>query len=873
MTAAPGTRARGLTGAEAAALLAEHGRNEVAADRRVPLRSRVAAQLRDPLITVLIAAVALTLAIGDHPDAVVIALVIVVNTTVGVVQEVRAESAVAALSRLSAPAARVVRDGEPRKVPSAEVVPGDVLALAEGDIVPADARILEAAALLLDESMLTGESLPVAKQPAGAGHDGGAPAGGELWAGTVVLRGRALAAVTATGADSALGRIAALLRPRPEPTPLQRRLAGLGRVLAAVAVGLCVLVFVLGLLRDQPPGEMAVTAISLAVAAVPESLPAVVTLALALGARRMAARRAVVRRLPAVETLGSVTVLATDKTGTLTEGRMVVERLWTPHSTALVTGLGYGPAGEVRLDGDRLDGDRLDGDRLDGDRLGAAPAAETEALLTAAVLCNDAALRPPADGDTEWRALGDPTEAALLTAAGKAGLDHEQLRTALPRVAEVPFDSARKRMSTVHRRPDGTLLVCLKGAPEAVLDPLVLAEPTRLLERTRRAASALAAEGFRVLAVAQRDADRLPDPPEDAEHGLRLLGLTAMADPPKPAAAATLAACRRAGVLPVLITGDHPATARALAVRVGLLEASAGPEAVVTGRDLATGAVTDPTRARVFARTDPRQKLDIVQAWRNRGAVTAMTGDGVNDGPALRRADIGVAMGRRGTEVARQAADLVLADDELATVVGAVEEGRRVYDNIRRFLVFGLSGGGAEILVMLAGPLFGLALPLRAGQILWINLLTHGLTGVAMGAEPVSPGAMARPPRPPDQHILGSGVWQRVLWLGLVVAAASLGAALWARDGDRPWQSVLFLALLTAQLGVVLGLRERLLTRANLFLPLAVLASAGLAAAALYLPFLRDVLDTVPLTWSDLAAPALVGVVGFAAARLRRHEG
>ncbi|MFE7490355.1 cation-translocating P-type ATPase [Kitasatospora sp. NPDC057541] len=872
MTAAPGTRTRGLTGAEAAARLAGHGRNEVAADRRVPLRSRVAAQLRDPLITVLIAAVALTLAIGDHPDAVVIALVIVVNTTVGVVQEVRAESAVAALNRLSAPAARVVRDGEPHKVPSAEVVPGDVLALAEGDIVPADARILEAAALLLDESMLTGESLPVAKQLAGAQPDGGTPADGELWAGTVVLRGRALAVVTATGADSALGRIATLLRPRPEPTPLQRRLAGLGRVLAAVAVGLCVLVFVLGLLRDQPPGEMAVTAISLAVAAVPESLPAVVTLALALGARRMAARRAVVRRLPAVETLGSVTVLATDKTGTLTEGRMVVERLWTPHSTARVTGLGYGPAGEVRLDGEQLDGP-TGGDRLGEDRLGAAPAEETEALLTAAVLCNDAALRPPADGDTEWRALGDPTEAALLTAAGKAGLDHEQLRTALPRVAEVPFDSGRKRMSTVHRRPDGTLLVCLKGAPEAVLDPRVLAEPARLLERTRRAAAELAAEGFRVLAVAQRDVDHLPDPPEDAEHGLRLLGLTAMADPPKPAAATTLAACRRAGILPVLITGDHPATARALAVRVGLLEASAGPGAVATGRELATGAVTDPTRARVFARTDPRQKLDIVQAWRGRGAVTAMTGDGVNDGPALRRADIGVAMGRRGTEVARQAADLVLADDELVTVVGAVEEGRRVYDNIRRFLVFGLSGGGAEILVMLAGPLFGLALPLRAGQILWINLLTHGLTGVAMGAEPVSPGAMTRPPRPPDQHILGSGVWQRVLWLGLVVAAASLGAALWARDGDRPWQSVLFLALLTAQLGVVLGLRERLLTRANLFLPLAVLASAGLAAAALYLPFLRDVLDTVPLTWSDLAAPALVGVVGFAAARLRRHEG
>ncbi|MEU4119903.1 cation-translocating P-type ATPase [Kitasatospora sp. NPDC028055] len=846
MTVAAHAPARGLTSTEAARLLAEHGRNEVAADHRVPLWARVADQLRDPLITVLLAAVALTLAIGDHPDAIVITLVIVINTSVGVVQEVRAESAVAALSRLSAPAALVVRDGVQRTVSSAEIVPGDVVALAEGDIVPADARLTEAAALLLDESMLTGESLPVPKSV-----EPGAPGEDRVRAGTVVLRGRALAVVTSTGADSTLGRIAAMLRPRPEPTPLQRRLAGLGRVLAAVAIGLCALVFVLGLLRQQPPGEMGVTAISLAVAAVPESLPAVVTLALALGARRMAARHAVVRRLPAVETLGSVTVLATDKTGTLTEGRMVVERLWTPHSTATVTGPGYGPAGGIRIDG--------------------TPDDEVKSLLTAAALCNDAALRPPTDKDGQWGALGDPTEAALLTAAARAGLDYRQLRETYARVAETPFDSTRKRMSTVQRRRDGALVACLKGAPEAVLDPAVLADPPELLERARRAAAALAAEGYRVLAVAERHLDRLPEPPEEAEHGLRLLGLTALADPPKPSAAATLATCRRAGILPVLITGDHPATARALAVRVGLLEPGAGPEVVVNGQAIATGAVTDLTRARIFARTDPRQKLDIVQAWRARGAVTAMTGDGVNDGPALRQADIGVAMGRRGTEVARQAADLVLADDELATVVGAVEEGRRVYDNIRRFLVFGLAGGAAEILVMLAGPLFGLALPLRAGQILWINLLTHGLTGVAMGAEPVSPGAMTRPPRPPHQHILGSGVWQRVLLLGLVVAAASLGAGLWAHGDGRPWQTVLFLALLTAQLGTVLGLRERLLTRANLFLPLAVLTSAALAAAALYLPFLRDVLDTAPLSWSDLTAPAAAGLAGFATARLRKQ--
>ncbi|MFI6445670.1 HAD-IC family P-type ATPase [Kitasatospora sp. NPDC050543] len=351
------------------------------------------------------------------------------------------------------------------------------------------------------------------------------------------------------------------------------------------------------------------------------------------------------------------------------------------------------------------------------------------------------------------------------------------------------------------------------------------------------------------------------------------MGLTAMSDPPKPAVPATLAACHRAGISTVLITGDHPATAHALATRVGLLDADAPPADVAIGPALAAGAVADPTTVRVFARTDPQQKLDIIQAWQQRGDVTAMTGDWVNDGPALRQADIGVAMGRRGTEVARQAADLVLADDELTSVVAAVEEGRRVYDNIRRFLVYGLAGGAAEILVMLIGPVVGLALPLRVGQILWINLLTHGLTGVATGAEPVSPHTMSRPPRPPHEHVLGAGLWQHVLVLGTVVTVASLAAGIWAHETGRPWQSVLFVALLAAQLGVVLGLRDRLLTRENLFLPAAVLASAGLACAALYVPFLRTVLETEPLAWPDLVAAAMAAPIGFVAARLSTRSG
>ncbi|MCZ4124866.1 MULTISPECIES: cation-translocating P-type ATPase [Streptomyces] len=839
-------RPAGLTEEEAAKRLADHGPNEMARQRRIPLRSRIVAQLRDPLILVLLAAVVLTVATGDHPDAVVIALVVLVNTTVGVIQEIRADNAVAALTAMTAPTARVLRGGTEREVPSAAVVPDDILVLGEGDIVPADAALVQASALLVDESALTGESVPVDKDPDAADRDAG-----QLQAGTVVLRGRAVATVTATGAHSALGRIAALLHPRSELTPMQRRLAGLGRVLALVTVALCLVVFALGLMRGQSPEIMAVTAISLVVAAVPESLPAVVTLGLAIGARRMAARNAIVRRLPAVETLGSVTVLATDKTGTLTEGQMVVERVWTTEGTATFTGRGYEPVGRFLADPD------------------VSRAART--LLTATTLCNDASLRPPGDGEDRWNALGDPTEAALLAAAAKAGCDREELLSTRPRIGEAPFDSLRKRMSTWHRLPTGQIEVCLKGAPEAVLDGTLLEESPEVLDLARREADRLSAEGFRVLAVASAVHGGLPTGYEDAESGLRLLGLTALSDPPKEAAAATIAACRRAGITPVLITGDHPATARAIATRVGILGAE-GDGAVISGREMTDGQIPDLTRVRVFARTTPQQKLDIVQAWRAQGAVTAMTGDGVNDSPALRQADIGVAMGRRGTEVARQAADLVLADDELATVVSAVEEGRRVYDNIRRFLLYALAGGAAEILVMLLGPLLGLALPLLAGQILWINLLTHGLTGVAMGAEPVSENAMLRPPRPPHQHVLGDGLWQRVLRLAALVTVASLAAAEWARHSGQPWQTTLFLALLIAQLGVVLGLRERLFTRENPFLPAAVLASVALGAAALYLPFLQTVLQTSPPAWSGLTAAVVAGLAGFCAARVENRS-
>jgi P-type Ca2+ transporter type 2C len=837
---------RGLTSAEAEVRLAAGGQNVLPAPRPVRLWRRVAAELRDPLVLVLLAAAVLTIATGDWTDASVIMLVIVVNTSAGVTQEVKADHAITALTQLTAPEARVVRDGAQREVPAAGVVVGDVLILAEGDIVPADAQVSEAAALLVDESALTGESVPVDK---GAGDERGRPAD-LVSAGTVIVRGRGRAVVTATGTASAMGRVAALMEARTGLTPLQRRMAGVGRALAGTAVVLCAIVLALGLARGQSAELMIITAISLVVAAVPESLPAVVTLALALGARRMTARNALVRRLPAVETLGSVTVLCTDKTGTLTEGTMVTRRLWTPAGEAVITGTGYGPDGQVLRGGQPLDN---------------AAGADVTELLTAAALCNDAALHPPGGDVHDWAAVGDPTEAALLTAAGKLGLQPEQLNVAAPRVAELPFDSGRKRMTTVHQRPAGGVRVICKGAPEVILSPPMLAGGPGVAGLARARAQELARDGFRVLAVAAADRPAVPGAAGELEQGLQLLGLVAMADPPRRAAAATIASCQAAGITPVLITGDHPATARAIATELGILE----PGGAVVDCSEPGGPLAD-LRARVFARAVPEQKLEIISALQAAGDVVAMTGDGVNDGPALRRADIGVAMGKRGTEVARQAADLVLADDELGTVVAAAEEGRRVYANIRRFLLYGLSGGSAEIAVMLAGPALGLPLPLLPAQILWVNLLTHGLPGVALGSEPAGPGVMSRPPRPPSESVLGAGLWQRVLRVGLVVAAVTLGVAMWADATGRPWQSMAFFALGTTQLAVALGSRARPGTLANPLLPAAVAAALALQLAGLYVPLLRDLLHTVPLTLTDLLVVFALSTLGYAAVRLDR---
>ena len=867
--AAPGMP--GLDSAEVARLRAAHGPNAIPEARPPSVGVRVLRSLRDPLVLVLLAALVLTLVTTDLTDAAVIALVVVVNTTLAVRQEVNADRAVRALSSLVTPSATVTRDGREQTVSVRDLVPGDLVHLRQGDLVPADAVLVAGTGVTVDESMLTGESEPVGKAPApptgprttpdaqldatvDPSVEAAALEAATLYAGTAVVRGRCTARVTATGPASATGRIAALMvGTQQRRTPLQLRMSRLSGHLAVAAVVLCSLVFALGLLRGEPVERMLLTGVSLIVAAVPESLPLVVTLSMALAARRMASRHAVVRNLAAVETLGSVTLLATDKTGTLTEGLMAVSSTWQPE--------------------------------------GASP----ESLMRAVVLCND--VGDGVDGGLRH----DPTESALLDTAAAAGVDTVGLRAAHRRLAEVPFDSRTKRMTTWHAVPkespwepdapdpqaSGThplatgtavqapgtgVLVVSKGAPEVMLRPDVLDDPPELVAEALEQASTLAAAGERVLAVAIGRVGALPALAADVPR-LHRTGLVALRDLPRAAAAEAVSACQRAGIEVGLVTGDHPATAWAVARAVNIPVGS-GPVALhqVPEPQTPAGApgVAEVSRHRVIARATPADKLELISAWQHAGHVVAMLGDGVNDAPALHRADIGVAMGRRGTEVAREAADVILTDDNLGTVVAAVEEGRRVYANIRRFLLYGISGGAAEILLMLAGPLVGVPLPLLPAQILWVNLVTHSFAGAALGAEALEDGAMTRGPRPPRQSALDD-LWWRLGLLAAVVASAALAGAVVAGDHFGP--STALLALGAGQLCVALALRSRTARhpgRQRLVLPGALAAAGLLLVAAVTVPPLAQLLGAHLPPLASWAWAAGSGLAAYIAARLVR---
>jgi Ca2+-transporting ATPase len=811
----------GLAQAEAAARLARDGPNALPeAKRRGPL-ILLARQFADFMIGVLVVAAAVAFVIGDGIEAAAILAIVVLNALLGFVQEWRAEQAMAALRSMAAPRAQVVRDGSRMDVAAANLVVGDIVFLEAGARVPADVRLIESVASRIDEAALTGESVPVDKDASIRVEPDAVLADRRTMAysGTSVTGGRALGLVVATGRDTQLGNIARLVEQAGETrTPLQERLARFGRRLALAVLAICAVIFASGLARGEPAALMFLTAVSLAVAAIPEALPAVVSIALAFGARRMSNANALVRRLPCVESLGSVTIICSDKTGTLTQNRLQLARFEA-----------------------------------------VSPATREHALHVLAL--NSDASR---GRDGAW--VGDPTEIALVDHADGGGIDVGALRQALPRIAELPFDSERKRMTTVHQRAHD-VLVTVKGAPEAVLPLCIDVDASEW----HRRAEQLASEGLRVLALAARSADRHASI-ERVDRELHLLGLVGLIDPPRPEARSAVAECVAAGIAPMMITGDHPATALAISRSLGIAE---GTDSVVTGAELERLGDAELrarlARARVFARVDPAQKIRIVDALQARGECVAMTGDGVNDAPALKKSDIGVAMGRGGTDVAREASDLVLLDDNFATIVGAVREGRRIYDNIRKFVRFVMAGNAGEIWTIFLAPFLGLPIPLAPIQILWVNFITDGLPGLALTSEPAEANVMRRPPRPRDESVFAHGIWQHIVWAGLLIGGVSLAACAWAIGHDEHPQTMTFTVLTFAQLAHVLAIRSeteslwRLGLGTNRFLLATILASVALHLAIVYLPVLQIVFGTEPLSVRALlvaTALSLVVLVG-----------
>jgi len=849
---------RGLPAAEVAARRARAGWNRIEeGPRRGPLRMLLD-QLGDFMVLVLLAAAVVAGALGEPQDAIAIAVILTLNAVLGFVQEYRAERAVLALKALVAPHARVRRDGGAIVVAGEELVPGDVVLLEAGSAVPADLRLVEAVQLRVDEAALTGESQPVEKQT-GALADEHVPIGDRTslaYKGTLVTYGRGVGIVVATGMRTELGTVAALLGDdRESTTPLQRRLARFGRRLALAVLALCAVIFVTGLLRGEEPLLMLMTAVSLAVAAIPEALPAVVTVALAFGARKMVRASALIRRLPAVETLGSVTYVCSDKTGTLTENRLRAEAFW------------------------------VDGSATAALPEAAAATAPWALLLNALALSNDAA--PAGDGD----GTGDPTEVALLVAAARAGCAKRELEARLPRVAEIAFSSERARMTTVHDDGAGRVVVFTKGAPEQVLPVCVRRQAVSGAAALDAAAvlaeaAAMAARGLRVLAFACREIDTVSAEPtaDDLERDMSFVGLVGLIDPPRAGAARAVELCRSAGIHVVMITGDHHATARTVAARIGILderEASGDAGRVVSGPELARmpAAVLHDRVAdvRVYARVAPEQKIQIVAALQARGELVAMTGDGVNDAPALERADIGVAMGRGGTDVAREAADMVLLDDDFASIVAAVREGRRIYDNIKKFVKYTLTSNAGEIWAIFLAPLVGLPIPLLPIHILWVNLVTDGLPGLALTLEPAERDVMRRPPRPPGESVFAHGLWQHALWVGLLLGGVTLGTQAWAiGSGSAHWQTMTFTVLTLSQMGHVLAVRserDSLLAQglwSNRGLLGAVVLTFALQCATIYVPALQQVFATQPLSALELLACVLLSGVVFVAVEIEK---
>ncbi|HHN66246.1 MAG TPA: cation-translocating P-type ATPase [Nitrospirae bacterium] len=853
------TSPQGLTSEEARARLERYGPNELEEKKkRHPLMMFID-QFRDFMILVLIAAAVISGFIGEASDTIAIVVIVVLNAIIGFVQEYRAEKAMEALKKMAAPYATVLRDRRPVNLPARELVPGDKVLLEAGRIVPADIRLTEAIQLKIEEAALTGESVPVEKHTETI-QDRDIPLGDRknmAYKGTIVTYGRGEGVVVATGMSTEIGRIATMLQEEEEvKTPLQKRLANFGQKLAIAVLAICAIVFAIGLMRGVEPLLMLLTAISLAVAAIPEALPAVVTISLALGAKKMVNQNALIRKLPAVETLGSVTYICSDKTGTLTLNRMTVEKLW-------------------------VDGRLLSAEEISN--ITTALSSPLQDLMVALSVSNDA--RVDADGNL----IGDPTETALCSIAESMGYDKKKWEDKLPRIAEVPFDSERKCMSTIHRvqqwparEPDEeepSYISFTKGAVDVLIERteeiltsrgLVPVQREQIIEISEK----MAAEGFRVLAIGMKRWEGLPQEitPDSIERGLTLLGLVGMMDPPRAEAKEAVHLCKTAGIIPVMITGDHPLTARAVARRIGIIDDSNSN--IISGAELDRLSMEEfeeqVEKIRVYARVAPQQKLKIVKALQDKGQFVAMTGDGVNDAPALKRADIGVAMGITGTDVAKEAAHMILLDDNFATIVKAVKEGRRIFDNIRKFIKYTMTSNSGEIWTIFLAPFLGLPIPLLPIHILWINLVTDGLPGLALAAEPPERDIMTRPPRDPKESIFAHGLGIQVIWVGLLMGLVSLFTQAWAiRTGHENWQTMVFTVLCLSQMGNVLAIRsekESLFSQGLLSnMPLfgAFILTFALQMATIYIPFLNPIFKTKPLTVGELMTTLLLSSVVF----------
>ncbi len=850
-----GSSKEGLHTVEAHRRLAKYGPNELAKKKEVSALKIFVSQFKSVLVLLLVLAIGISIVIGHVVDAAVIGIIVVVNAILGFIQEYRAERSMEALQKLAAPKAHVLRDGKEIEVEASKLVPGDIIILSEGDKVPADARLIEAINLETIEASLTGESTPVLKDIALLKKE--KLTVGErknsVFMNTIITRGRGIAIVTDTGMESEVGGIAKLLQVvDKKPTPLQIKLAEVAKSLGIAIIVIAAAVFGIGVLRGEEIFEMFLTAVSLAVAAVPEGLPAVVTITLAIGLNRMAKAKAYVRKLPAVETLGSASIICSDKTGTLTKNEMTVKRLYTNHKITDVSGEGYEPKGEFTQSNKKIDPIKNK---------------NVEMLLRAATLCTTSSLYK---GKSGWYVTGDPTEGALVVSADKAGLDKvELIKKKFKHIGEIPFDSNRKMMSVIYQDQRGKKIAYIKGAPEIMLDKceyiFLNGTVKKITKEDKRKIKAvnqkMASSALRVLGVGYKYVSEKTDKftVQNIENKIVFVGLQGMIDPPREEVKPAIEKCKTAGIMPIMITGDHAITAQAIAIELGLAKEG---DRVVVGDELnkmsshELSSIVD--KVKVYARVSPEHKVKIVEALKHKKYIVAMTGDGVNDAPALKRADIGVAMGVKGTDVAKEASDMILGDDNFATIVSSIEEGRGIYDNIRNFIRYLLSSNVGEVLTIFAAALVGLPLPLIAVQLLWMNLLTDGLPALALGVDPPEEGIMTRPPKDPKDKAISKDTWIFSAIVGVIMMIGTL--LLFQLNLDRGIESARTMAFSTMVMFQMVNVfnsrsEKSLFEERNIFnntyLLLAISMSLILQLAVVYLPFMQPLFSTAPLNMVD----------------------